>query len=375
MKIRDIKTKIYNASIYSNWIFVFIETDIGLTGIGEATLDGREKNVVKLIDELKKYWIGIDIISNFKLPEIDMTDITFAAAYSGIDMAIWDLKGKFYRKPIRFLLSDRCKTQIETYATFNRALVSRNLEDYERIAYEIVCKGYKGIKCAPFDGVMPGKASSNEKFIDRGIERISHIRKVIGDKIKLKVDCHWRFDYEGAIHLLDKLQFYNLYWLEAPIAENNPEKMKLLRKSMNIMLAGAEMQSLKHDYLILLQNEALDIYMPDIKFVGGVSGFWEISKIIEKHNRFISPHNMSGPVASAASIQVASALNKFLVLEMHINESSWSDDVSDLNSNLTEGNIQLSEKVGLGIELDMKEIEKHPYREAVFLRDNILGPN
>jgi len=373
MKITEIKTKIYNASVYSNWIFVFIETDIGLTGLGEATLDGFEENVVNTIRDIKALLIGEDIIENYSPPFIDRSNIINAAVFSGIDMAIWDLKGKYYNKPISLMLNDLAREQLEVYATFNRALKSREIEDYEKIAFEIVSKGYKGIKCAPFDGVSPGEIKENEKFISRGLERIKHIRAVIGDSVKLKVDCHWRFDYFGVQNLLTKLEPFNLYWLEAPISENNPHHMKLLRSKMNMLLAGGEMQTLKNEYSMLLQGDALDVYMPDIKFIGGISGFWDVGRFIEQFNCFISPHNMSGPVASAASIQLASALESFLVLEMHIRESEWSEYVSNFNCKLIEGKIQVSKKPGLGIELDMKEIEQHPYKKAEFLRNNMLG--
>ena len=372
MRITDITTKIVNISSFTNWIFVFVHTNYGIVGIGESTLDGYDADVVKSIEIIGRHLIGKNPLNTI-LPWKRRPNLIYNAALSGLDIALWDIRGKYHNKPIYTLLGEHPNTEIPMYVTFNRVLKSRDANSFQKIANHLVNElGNRAIKFAPFD-LFTSNGFNDHAFIRDGGSRVAAIREGIGTDTKLMVDCHWRFNYPDAIKAADRIRDHDIFWYEAPVSEKDPRLVSMVRAKTGLKIAGFEMQTKIAYVKDYIKHDAMDVFMPDIKYIGGISKMMEINTLIRSANKLISPHNMTGPVASLASMHVSANFENLVHLEYHVNEAEYIPALSDFEIKLKDGKHQLSDKPGLGIELNMAELDKYPYKPTVSFRQNMLG--
>ena len=372
MKITKINSKIVNISTYTNWIFILVYTNGGIIGLGESTLDGHETDVVKMLAEISHFLIGKDPLENI-LPWKENPTLVYNAVISGLDIALWDIRGKYQGQPVYALLGECPRLQIPMYVTFNRALKVRTPKAFFDMATHLVNEmGNQAIKCAPFDRFTSSE-NCDLTLMDDGVRRIEAMRAAISPDIRLMVDCHWRFNLDDAVLAAKKMREHQIFWLEAPVSEKDPALLRTVREISGMRVAGFEMQTALPDAQLFLEAGALDVYMPDIKYIGGISKMMEINTVIQSANKLISPHNMTGPVASLASMHVSTNFKNIVHLEYHINEAEYIPALSDFEVKLRDGKHQLSDKPGLGIELNMVELDKHPYQPTVSFRQNMLG--
>ena len=277
MQITAIRAEVVHASVYSNYVFVIAETDEGVMGFGDATLDGLEFEVVAAVKNLGSKLIGKNVLDDDCSISGDGGGLITAAAASGIDIAMWDLKGKALNVPIYKLLGGAKRKAIPVYASFNRAIRDRTPEGFGAFAKELVQQGNKALKCHPFDGVSwRTPLEDQKKLVDLGCQRFIAMREAVGDDIAIGVDAHWRFDLKTALYVADKLRPYNPFWLETPIPEKKPELLRKFREESGLLIAGGEMQTGAEAMLPLLQEQCMDVYMPDIRYVGGITGMMKV---------------------------------------------------------------------------------------------------
>ncbi len=374
MEITNLYCKIMNISKYSNWIFLFMETDSGLTGYGEATLDGFELQVEQMIEALKSNYIGKNPVEDNLTYNGKFKNLIEASVYSGIDMCIWDLKGKYCNKPVYELLGELKNQDVKMYATYNRALKTRTIDEFAEVSKLMIKRGFTGIKCAPFDDYTWQTASEeSEKYLIRGVDRFKAIRKAVGNDIEIRVDNHWRFDYETSIRVADMLRIYNPYWFEAPVSEKDGKLVSSVKNSIGLKVSGAEMQYSIESLATLFENDALDVYMFDIKYIGGITGMLKANRWVLKLNRKLSPHNMTGPIATSASLHVCAVIDNLDSLEYHLEENPIIEKLSNLDMSLKDGKMRVPTKPGLGVELDMRIIKENPYKPTISFRANMHG--
>ena len=374
MKITNIRAEVVHASIYSNYVFVIAETDEGVLGFGDATLDGLEFEVVAAVKNMGSKLIGKDVLEDNLAVSGGGGGLITAAAASGIDVAMWDLKGKALNVPIYKLLGGARRKEIPVYASFNRAIRDRTPEGFGRFAKELADNGNRAMKCHPFDGVSwRTPLADQKKLVDTGCERFIAMREAVGDDIAIGVDAHWRFDLKTALYVADRLRPYHPFWVETPIPEKKPELLTEFRKQSGVLVAGGEMQTGAEAYLPLLENQCLDVYMPDIRYVGGISGMMKVNALLETHDVLISPHNMCSVITCAASLHAAAVMKNFMHLEYHPAEAPWLRDFSDRYWDVKDGKFAVPDGPGLGVELNLDMLKEHPYEKAQPLRLNMLG--
>jgi len=373
MLIKDISSIVVNVSDYSNWIFVFVHTDEGLIGVGESTLDGYEKQVVRTIEDLKHHFVNKDPIACKISPNVKKGGMIYSAALSGIDIALWDIKGKALNAPIYTLLGGKLRQEIPMYISFNRVLKSRTYKDFAKIAEKLIATGNIAIKCAPFDNYSYKNAFDSNKYLTNGVNRIRAVREAIGDDINLMIDNHWRFNLPVAIDVANRIRKYNPFWFEAPISEKDAEEVSIVRKLTGLRIAGFEMQTDSSMVIPFLENNSLDIYMPDIKYIGGISGMLEVNSLIKNYNGLISPHNMTGPVSTLASMHVSATFENLINLEHHMDEADYIQELSDFSFEVKDGMQKINKKPGLGITLNIDKLRKYPYKKTIAFRENMLG--
>jgi galactonate dehydratase len=358
LRITDLEVILMKAGYRGNWIFIRLHTSSGLIGLGEASQSGNDSLVIKatkkLVEQIKgENPLQVEVLWKKMVKESRILDSyagrVGATAISAIDQCLWDIRGKFFNLPIWRIMGGYHHKKVQLYANINRGLTDRSTNGFAEKAKKALKTGFKAIKCAPFDEVH--YQNYRKKDLELGIERIKQIRSYIGAKIKLLVDCHSRFNLPLALEIIEKLQDYNIYWLEEPVSRVDIDAMRDLSKKSVINIAGGE------SYFGLLRfwdsiiRGTIHIIMPDVKHAGGLTECKRIATIACIKNIPVAPHNPSGPISTMASVHFATSIPNFLILEYAFDEVEWRERITQPNETVEEGFIQLTDKPGLGIKL------------------------
>ena len=366
MKIRDLEVKVLHVNQRGNWVLLFVHTDSGLTGFGEASQTGNDAFMVEYLRQITPRIKGLDPrdiihVCNIINPLGPFRQRFTQAAASAVEMALWDICGKAAGLPVYRMLGGAVHPSLRLYANINRGLIEKTPQEYSRMAQRAVDSGFNAVKCDPFEGVHRfelGKETSGGD-IQLGLERLSAIRSTIGDDVELMVDAHTRFNYPMAKMLCASLESFNLFWLEDPLEIEHTEATAELRSTFSMPMAGGEVMWNRHGFRKLLDTDCLDVLMPDVKYCGGIKELQWISNLADDYGVLISPHGPSGPVSVAAAVQAMLGTQNFLILEYAFGEVDWREELTMGSERIIDGHIPAPEKPGLGIELDRKMIEKH----------------
>ena len=376
MKIAAIEPLVFNVSEKTNWFFVRVTAENGLSGIGEASLNGYEPAQVAFAENVREEWIGRTVDELLPLLRVyphSPGGLIAASVISATEQAVTDLRAKAAGLPVHALLGAGGVTPrkaVRVYANINRGARDRSPEGIARAALQAVEQGYGAIKIAPFDGVYWGDSNEPERLrrTQAGIARVRAIREAVGPDIDIMVDCHWRFDERGAQRLLHELRQVRLYWIECPVSENADSFAMLQRihagaRGADMKLAGAERQIGLGGFAPFVDDGLLDVVMPDVKYAGGYGEMLRIAGRCAERGVHFAPHNPTGPVCNLASMHICAVAPAFLVLEHQLAESPLFYDVAGgYRPKLVDGCFELPEAPGIGIELDDAVLRAHPYR-------------
>jgi galactonate dehydratase len=364
--IERLEALIVNATPRTNWTFIQVETEDGLRGYGEATLVSFEDVVLASLELLKPRFLGQSAHEIERLCRLQPGvpgGLAYAAALSGIEQALWDIKGQALHAPAYQFLGGACQSSIRLYANINRSLrEDRSPAAFARQAQAAVAAGFGAVKCAPFDGLVrePLEHAESRQLYRDGLARIEAVRQAVGDEIDLMVDCHWRFDLRTALRVLPDLEAFDLFWLEAPVTEKEPEAWATVRRRTPMRLAGAEHLVGLRAFDAFMRASGADVVMPDVKYTGGLSGVKKIGALAEAAEVAVAPHNPSGPVACLASAQVAAAMPNTLILEYAWGEADWRADLVGGRERIENGRLLLPDAPGLGVDFNHELAQAHP---------------
>ncbi len=356
------RTKISNKTI---WLFVLLKESNNIEGWGEATLSGKDDEIFKIKDKTFEIILNKIYISPLEFKDIlPFKNIVQASISSAIMQCLWDIQGQVEKKAINEIFHQKRK-QIEVYANFNRSTIDRTLEGVKLNSKIVRDHGYKFVKFAPFDEVIPNiETNTILKSMRKGLDRIEVIRDVFGPKVNIMIDCHWRFNYDAAVQLLKECKKYNLYWLECPIEENIKNlslirKLRLKANSFGIKLAGLETKILKKGFHEYVKAETYDVMMPDIKYAGGPDEMLDIEKVLIKNNISFSPHNPSGPISHAHTLQICGATHEDSLMEHQFKESIYFDKLLNTpNPEIKQGKSLIPKNnYGLGVDINKLELK------------------
>ncbi|MCZ6678421.1 MAG: mandelate racemase/muconate lactonizing enzyme family protein [Candidatus Poribacteria bacterium] len=360
MTIKDIETHVVHVNHRGDWVFVQVHAEDGLTGVGEASHGRGDAGVVQIINELKPALIGWDV---FQIEDFhrrfyhEHEGHRYHTAISGIEHALWALAGKALGVPAYRLLGGSCRQKIRLYANINRATVDRTPEGFAQNAQKAVEEGFTAIKCAPFDDASVRDISRGTlaPAVRMGIERIRRIRETIGPEVDLMVDCHSRFNPGLIIQTARELDDLHLFWVEDPVPLTDLDALSHVSQSTSMPIATGETLRTKAGFRRLLAQGAADFILPDIKHVGGILELKKIAAMAEAANVMVTPHNPSGPVATAASVQCMATVPNFAILEYAWGEVAWRPELVNPPERIIDGFIELSNRPGLGIDLVLPE--------------------
>jgi len=363
MKITDIKTYIMDA-FRTNWTFIKVETDEGLYGFGEASLGTQEMALAGCVEDLKRLIIGRNALEIEKMRFEVYRDIywkggpVLMSAISGIEMAMWDIMGKYYNAPVYTFLGGKTKDKVKMYAN-GWFVGARTADEFAAKAKETVALGVKALKWDPF-----GKAHltiTNEE-LENAINIVGAVREAVGDKIDLLIECHGRFNPYTAIEISRQLEQFNPMLMEEPCPPDNIDAIAEVRRKSYIPISAGERVYSIFGFYDLFEKKAVDIVQPDIFHAGGILESKKIAAMAEAQHIPVSFHNPSGPVSNAAILQLAATVPNFLIHEMMITDGSFREKISDEHVVFDDGYILIHDKPGLGIEINEDEVKKRPYK-------------
>lgn len=360
MNITRIRTRVMG-TLGRNWIFVFIETDAGITGVGEATTEYQEQAVVAAIEQhFAPLLIGRDPTEIERLWQVMYRlfwwrqGLVMTSAISGIEQALWDIAGKAYGQPVYRLLGGPCRDRVRLYARGDLGLPSQMEE-----AQAAVTEGFTGFKW----GYGPtGRPFSEEENINAAHETARAIVNATGDQLDLMIDCAGLFSLNGAIRLVRGLQGYRMLFVEEPVCVDNINEMERLHQTgIGINLALGERFYTRWGFREFLERRAVDVVQPDICHAGGIGELRKIATMAEVYGVKVAPHNPYGPVALAAAVNFAACTNNFLILE-YCRRTPLFFQVQKQGIKIANGYAELPTAPGLGVELDEDLIAKYPYQ-------------
>lgn len=360
MKITAIKKWLCDA-YRTNLAFVKIETDEGLHGYGEATIGLHENAVMGMIDDLTPSLLGrspLDIESighDLYRDSYWRSGPVLTSALAGLEMACWDIKGKWLGQPVWQLLGGQCRDRVRCYA--NAWFVpAKTPEEFADKAREAVARGWKALKWDPF-GKLYRDITGGE--LRDAIRCVAAVREAVGDSIDLMIEGHGRFNHESGLRIAVALQPYNVLWFEEPLLPELFDGMAGLRSRVPVALAAGERIYNRYQARELLDRGCVDFFQPDISRVG-IREIRLMAGMADAAGVGFCPHNPMGPITNIATLHVAACTPNFFLLETMANDVPWRRDISDEEIRVEDGEMLIPTRPGLGIELNEAELVKHP---------------
>ena len=337
----------------TTWRFVRLSTNVGVTGLGEASAGDPEVSDLETFYGLLGDSLSIQAYRRAGLPRAAAGGVRAASAFSAVEQALWDIRGKLLGAPVHELLGGRVRDAVPLYANVNRMTRNRVPEGFAASAALACEAGFEAVKAAPFDGFPPPDAAREaiETATTEGIDAMHAIREAVGKEVAVKVDCHSAFDFSRAVSAAERMQSAQLDWFEEPLPVDDVEGIRAVRDAIDQRLAGGERGFGLQGFLPLITTRAVDVIMPDVTLCGGVLEMLHIARAAEANGMTISPHNARGPVATAVALSVCAAAANVESLELQWGEVDWRSTLIDPPEQPEGGMLAVHDGPGFGIEL------------------------
>ena len=363
MEITDIKTFAVDC-FRTNWVFVKVCTDEGIDGVGEATLEYKEKALFGAIEHIKEYLVGKNPLNieqhwhNIYRDAYWRGGAVLMSALSAVETALWDILGKSLGVPVYQLMGGKVHDKVRIYV--NGWFAGANTpKEFGEKAKEAVKKGVTAMKWDPF-----GKnyMEISNKDLNNALECISEVRSAVGDDVDLLIEGHGRFNIPTGIMIAKELEQFHPMFFEEPVPPDNLDAIKAVKDKSPVAVSAGERLYTRWDYKRMFDLMAADYIQPDISHAGGIMELKKIAAEAECRYIPVAPHNPSGPVANAATLQLAASCPNFCILEIMYSDVVYRKDVTNENLEYRDGYMKIPDKPGLGIELNEEECLKHPYQ-------------
>lgn len=363
MKITDIRPYIVQAH-NDNWVYVKVETDEGLTGVGECSLETREQTVVAAVLELKRQLLGKDPMATEKnfytcfRDEYWGAGCVLTSALSAVDTALWDIKGKALNAPLYQLLGGKFRDRIRVYA--NRWFFGGDTPDkLAALAEKTVAQGFTAMKWDPFyraEGII------SPADLRGVVAQAKAVRDAVGWDVDLLIEGHGRFNPYTALAVAEELKPFKPFFFEEPTLPENLDACARVRARSPIPIASGERWCTVSDFRAGIDAQAIDIAQPDIRVCGGVTQLRKIAALCEAHQIPVAPHNIHGQVGCAASVHLAAAIPNALILEYSVEDIEWKEELFTYQYQPKDGYLYVNDRPGLGIDFDEAVAARHPFK-------------
>jgi len=361
MRIVGLETILVARSVY-----VRIRTDEGITGLGEAGLPQRGRTVEAAISELGRYLEGKDPLriehhwqSMYTIPFFRGGPV-LSAALSAVDIALWDIAGKYFNTPIYGLLGGRCRDRVRVYVHLGNG----GPEELAEKAVRAVKEGYTAVRFSPFlEGFQKMRYG---RLIETAVSQARMVREAVGDEVDICIDAHGRLTPYEAIALGRELEKYRIFFYEDPILPENIDAMADVAAHTNIPIATGERLFYIWQFWELLEKRAAHMVRPDLCLAGGISQCKKIAAMAEACYVKVVPHNPLSAVSTAACVQLDACIPNFALQELIPDGVYEAPPRHTLVKNPLEvdrGYIKVPTRPGLGVELDESKLSEYPFEE------------
>jgi galactonate dehydratase len=287
-------------------------------------------------------------------------------AISGIDIALWDIKGKALGVPVYELLGGRCWDKLRVYANgWYRG--DATPEDYAEGAQRVVEDGYSAMKFDPFavnaEGVWDYPTRDLDPIrADLAYKRVRAVREAVGPDVDILVEVHGNLGPTSAIQIGKRLEELRPFFYEEPVDAMNVECMRKVAENVNIPIAAGERLYTRYGFRPYIEGQILDILQPDIGLAGGITETKKIATFAETYNLHVQPHNYAGPISTAAGIHIDACIPNFIIQETfpYHDKSQYGLVREAYELQISDGFIDVPDKPGLGVELDDNVLEGYP---------------
>ncbi|NKB70666.1 MAG: mandelate racemase/muconate lactonizing enzyme family protein [Candidatus Latescibacteria bacterium] len=361
MKITEIKTAEVRVKINERrsylYHYVRIHTDEGVYGTGEAShVDGGWRGSTQTMAQQLIGKDPRDVDACFEgirrsyIFRGGMSGLGISAL-TGLEVALWDLAGKAQGVPIYRLLGGKFRDRVRLY-------VDSAMSDYEKQAAQVKADGFTAIKFDLDDANNPHKLDRWNWSVSPGeleimVDEAHKIREAVGPDIDLAIDLHGRYDATAGMKVALAVEDLNLMWLEEPVPPENIDAIARITQSTKTPICAGENAYLRYGFREIMEKQAVDIIMPDISKCGGLSECRKIANMAETYYIPFAPHNNSSALSTVGDAHVCASVPNFLALEFHrYGDPTWNDVLNSDEPVIQQGHVVLSEKPGLGVELN-----------------------
>ena len=370
-KVRVTNMKVFGVSLTPDsdrpYVFVKLETNEGLVGWGEATLEGKAGATIECVKDFREFIIGADPMQvehhwqSMYVHSFYRAGPVMGSAISGIDQALWDLRGKILGMPVYKLLGGPMDPRGVRGYYHARAGTLDELRQLRASAKEL------GITC--FKSGIPGYyewIETNEK-ITQAVRRMEMLREGLGPDIDIGVDFHAKTSPSVASILVKEVEPLNLLFVEEPCPPENVKAMARIARRSTTPIATGERLVASYGCQQIIEMGVVDIIQTDINHVGGITALWKVAAMAEASGISMAPHACEGPIGGLATVHVDAAMPNFLVQEIcsgvkpEMKEKVWEEWLGFPAMRMVDGRFPLPEKPGLGFDLTEEALGKYPF--------------
>jgi galactonate dehydratase len=372
VRITEIETFIVG-NPWKNWMFVRVRTDEpGLYGIGEGTLNAFAKTVEAAVHELAPFVRGMDPFQTEIIMQRLVRDVysdggqIHKAAATAIETACWDIIGKTLGRPLYDLLGGRCHEKLRAYANgWYRG--EREPEMFAGRAREVVERGYTALKFDPFGANWRTMTRREE---DLSVAIVEAVRDAVGPEVDLLIEGHCRFSAAQAVAVGHRMAPFRPALFEEPVPHHNPAALVEVARHLPFPVACGESFHTLQQFAELLRHEAVQILQPEPLFLG-VFATRQLAGMADAHYAVLAPHSAQGPVCSALCAQLNACTPNFYLHEIfddfNDDATTWENRIVTDPVVVENGYITPSDRPGLGVDLNLEEMARHPYRQQNYL--------
>ncbi len=358
--------------IEREFLFVQVETDVGISGWGElTTYPGKVANraVAAFINEIGKLIIGDNPASIENIWNRAFREMTYvgtrgatSATVSAIDIALWDIRGKALGLPIYQLLGGPVRDSVPLYChPYNHS----SPDTIRPSVREIVESGFKAFKIDP---MMPHLPVDHHEYMDgeippeaeeTAIATLAAAREEAGNQMEIMIDAHGMYNVPTAIRLANKMAAYNIHWFEEPVPVESVAALKQVRERVSTPICVGERLHTRWEFVPILERGLAVYIMPDVTWTGCISELKKIATMAEAYYVPISPHDASGPVNVMAGAHVMMTTPNLYKLEIHRHNLSGYNILIDEPLDIREGNLHVSDRPGLGFNINLDAMREY----------------
>jgi galactonate dehydratase len=337
-------TKLETLLVKPRWLFLKVHTDEGVIGLGEPITEGRAKTCAAAVDEIAPYLVGKDpraVVHHWQAiyrHAFYRGGPILTSALSGIEQALWDIKGKLLGVPVYELLGGPTRDKVRVYAH-----VGNNPETLKQRKAEGFTAFKTSVKRGPQSGIV-----ASPRFIDEAAEAFAALREAGGKDVDIAIDFHGAISPANAKPLIKALEAYRPMFIEEPVQAQNVDVMAQIAKETFLPIATGERIFTKWGFREILEKGAATILQPDMCHAGGIMEARLIAGMAEAYYASVAPHNPLGPISLASGIQLSASVPNFLCQE----QVSLGVGYVKEPFKVVNGHVAIPTKPGLGVELD-----------------------